>query len=427
MGAMPVQFNLMLKDFRNPAEFPRPFWVLMVGTFIDHIGSFMLLPFFALYVTNHFGLSMTGLGGILFVFAISGTIGGFIGGALADKFGRRAIILIGILFSATSSLLMGFTDNLPLFIIVVMLVGLLQDIGGPAQSALVADVLPAHRQQEGFATWRVVVNISAVIGPLIGGILAASNFRLLFIGDALLSYLTAIIVFVALPETKPKPKEGQAPQTLLQTAIGYRKILADNVFMSFVILSILSVMVYSQLNTTMPVFLRDIHNMPPENYSYLIALNASMVVGLQFWITRRLKNYAPLPLLALGVFCLAIGFGMFGFGRGLLYFAAAIVIITIGEMIIAPTGQAFTARLAPEDMRGRYMAMFAFSWAFPFAIGPLAAGLITDNINFYWVWYAAGLAGLVCAIGYLWLHIRVGEKLKTSAEERSISAETTSA
>ena len=412
----------MLKDFRNPAEFPRPFWVLMLGTFIDHIGAFMLLPFFALYITQHFGLSMTGLGGIFFLFAASGAIGSFIGGALTDKFGRRTIILFGILLSATSSLLMGFTDNLVIFIFIVIFVGVLQDIGGPAQSALVADVLPAHRQQEGFATWRVVVNISAVIGPLIGGILAASNFRLLFIGDALLSYLTAIIVFLALPETKPKPKEGQAPQTLLQTAIGYRKVLANGVFMSFVIISILGVMVYSQMNTTMPVFLRDIHNMPPENYSYLIALNAAMVVGLQFWITRRLKNFAPLPLLALGVFCLAVGFSMFGFGSGLLYFAIAMVIITIGEMIIAPTGQAFTARLAPEDMRGRYMAMFAFSWAFPFAIGPLAAGLITDHVNFYWVWYAAGLVGLVCTVGYLLLHARVGAQVGAMREGTPVPA-----
>lgn len=410
----------MLKEFRNPTEFPRPFWVLMLGTFIDHIGSFMLLPFFALYITQHFGLSMTGLGGILFVFAVCGTIGGFIGGALADKFGRRTIILIGILFSASSSLLMGFTDSLPIFVFIVIFVGLLQDIGGPAQSALVADVLPAHRQQEGFAVWRVVVNISAVIGPLVGGILAANNFRLLFIGDALLSYLTAIIIFLALPETRPQTKEGHVPQTFLQTASGYRTVLSDKLFMPFIIISILGVMVYSQMNTTLPVFLRDIHNMPPENYSYLIALNATMVVGLQFWIARRLKSYAPLPLLALGVFCLAIGFAMFGFGTGLLYFAIAMVIITIGEMIIAPTGQAFTARLAPEDMRGRYMAMFSFSWAFPFAIGPLAAGLITDHINFYWVWYAAGITGLVCTLGYLLMHARLGHRLVAEQESTAM-------
>lgn len=399
----------------------------MLGTFIDHIGAFMLLPFFALYITQHFGLSMTGLGGIFFIFSVSGTVGGFIGGALADKFGRRAIILFGILFSAASSLLMGFIDSLVVFIGIVMVVGLLQDIGGPAQAALVADVLPRHRQQEGFSIWRVVVNISAVIGPLIGGILAASNFRLLFIGDALLSFVTAIIVFIALPETKPKPKEGQAPQTFLQTAIGYRKVLADSIFMAFILISILSVMVYSQINTTLPVFLRDIHNMPPENYSYLIALNASMVVLLQFGITRKIKEYQPLLMMAIGAFYLAFGFAMFGFGGGLLYFAVAMVIVTIGEMIIAPVGQAFVARLAPEDLRGRYMAMFGFSWGLPFAIGPLAAGLITDNINFYWVWYVAGITGLLCTAAYLLLHARVGGRLKAEVEEPSISPESTTA
>lgn len=412
----------MLRDFRNPIEFPRPFWVLMVGTFIDHIGAFMLLPFFALYVTQHFGLSMTGLGGILFVFAVSGTIGGFVGGALADKFGRRSIILFGILFSAASSLLMGFTDTLVIFIFITMFVGLLQDIGGPAQSALVADVLPQHRQTEGFAIWRVVVNISAVIGPLIGGVLAASNYRLLFIGDALLSFITAIILFLALPETKPKPKEGYVPQSLLQTAIGYRKILTDRVFMAFIIISMLSVMVYSQMNTTMPVYLRDVHQMPPEYYSYLIALNAFIVVFLQFWIARKLRGYSPLLLLALGVFCLAVGFGMYGFFGGLLYFAVAMVVITIGEMIIAPTGQALAARLAPEEMRGRYMAMFGFSWGFPFAIGPLAAGLIAEAINFYWVWYASGIAGMICTLAYLWLHVRVGERLKAAGAVQPVAA-----
>jgi sugar phosphate permease len=169
----------MLKDFRNSAEFPRPFWVLMLGTFIDHIGAFLLLPFFSLYVTQHFGLSVTGLGLIMFVFSVSGTIGGFVGGALADKFGRRTIIIFGILFSGAINLLMGFTESLTLFAVIVIFVGLLQDVGGPAQSALVADVLPVHRQTEGFAIWRVVVNISAVIGPLIGGVLATTSYRLL--------------------------------------------------------------------------------------------------------------------------------------------------------------------------------------------------------------------------------------------------------
>jgi MFS family permease len=306
---------------------------------------------------------------------------------------------------------MGYTESLLIFMVLTGFVGLLQDVGGPAQSALVADVLPAHRQTEGFSIWRVVVNISAGIGPVIGAFLAQNNFLLLFIADAILSFITAIVVFVFLPETRPQPKEGEKPQTLVQTAIGYRKVLGDRIFMAFIVLSMLGVIVYAQMNTSMPVFLRDVHGLPPTAYGSLLFVNALMVVAFQFTITRMLKGYSPLLLLAVGSVLLGIGFGMFGFFGGLVYFTLAMAIITIGEMVVAPTGQALAARLAPEDMRGRYMAMFSFSWAFPFAIGPLAAGLITDNISFYWVWYGAGILGLFCALAYAWLHARVGKRL----------------
>lgn len=407
----------MFKDFRDPKEFPRPFWILMGATLIDRIGAFMLLPFFALYITDHFGLNMTGLGGVIFVFAIAGTTGGFIGGAIADKFGRRSIILFGLIFSALSSLLMGFTADLTLFLILTGLVGLLQDVGGPAQSALVADVLPPHRQAEGFGIWRVVANIAAIMGPILGGIFADRNFILLFIADAVLSFITAIVVFFLLPETKPAPKEGDVPQSLAQTAIGYSKVLRDRIFMAFIIIAMLGVIVYAQMNTTMPVYMRDVHLMPSTYYGYILALNAVMVVLLQFWVTRKMKGYPPLVLMAIGTLFLAVGFAMFGFFGGLAYFAFAMAIITIGEMIVAPTGQALAARMAPEDMRGRYMAMFGFSWAFPFAIGPLAAGLITDNFGFNWVWYAAGIVGAICTIAYFLLHARVGGRLGLMGED----------
>jgi MFS family permease len=89
------------------------------------------------------------------------------------------------------------------------------------------------------------------------------------------------------------------------------------------------------------------------------------------------------------------------------------VIITIGEMVIVPVSQAIAARFAPEDMRGRYLAMFGFSYSIPFAIGPLLAGLIMDNYDPRWVWYASGILGSIGVIGYLWLHRRAGHKLGT--------------
>jgi len=80
------------------------------------------------------------------------------------------------------------------------------------------------------------------------------------------------------------------------------------------------------------------------------------------------------------------------------------VIITIGEMIVTPVAQALVAKFSPEEMRGRYMAVFGISWLLPGAIGPLLAGLIMDNGNPLWVWYGSGILATVAAIGFFIFH-----------------------
>lgn len=416
----------MFKDFLNQKEFPRTFWTLMGATLIDQIGRFLLLPFFALYITDHFGVSMTQVGQLFLIWAVFGTIGGFVGGALADRFGRKSMIIFGLIFSAGTMLFIGSAQDVRLVFGLAALVGFLSDIGGPAQAAMVADILPEHRRTEGFGIWRVVVNIAAVIGPATGALLVLqfkdlpSPYFSLFVTDAITSLITAAIVFLVIPETKPEKRTGEEQETLAQTVLGYGRVLRDRVYMVFLLISILGVMVYAQLNTTMPVYLRDVAGIPPEGYGSLLSLNAALVVLLQFWITRRMKGYPPMILMAFGVFLYAVGFGMFGFGSTLAYFALATVILTFGEMISAPTGQALAARFAPEDMRGRYLAMFSFSWAFPFAFAPLLGGMIMDNFNPHWMWYAAGLVGLAGTVGYLILQITVGARMGKTGDNNQI-------
>ncbi|OGO10614.1 MAG: hypothetical protein A2Y93_15385 [Chloroflexi bacterium RBG_13_68_17] len=110
---------------------------------------------------------------------------------------------------------------------------------------------------------------------------------------------------------------------------------------------------------------------------------------------------------------------MYGFVSVYPMFLLAMVIITVGEMIVAPVGQALVARLSPEAMRGRYMAMFGFSWAIPAMIGPLLAGLTMDNLDPRWVWYSVGLIGLVAALGFIGLGrviVRREQRLRAAAE-----------
>jgi MFS family permease len=392
-------------------EYPPTFWTLIGAAFIDRLGGALIFPFLALYVTQRFQVGMTQVGIIFLIFSIASLVGNLFGGAMTDRFGRKKMLLFGLITSGLSSLTLGFISDFRLVYPTALMVGLLSNTAGPAQQAMVADLLPVDQRTEGFGIVRVIANLAITIGPAIGGMLATNSYLLLFIADALSSLVTAGIVLAALPETMPEMSTLQTDQSLVASIGGYRSAIRDWVFIAFLTISTLMILVYIQMNSTLSVYLRDVHGISPKGFGYILSLNAAMVVLFQFWITRRISKYRAMGVMATGSLFYALGFGMYGFVNSYPMFLAAMVIITIGEMLVTPTAQSLVARLAPEDMRGRYMALYGLSWILPNALGPLAAGIIMDNYNPDWVWYAGGFISIVVALGYLTLNAGAEQRL----------------
>jgi MFS family permease len=231
---------------------------------------------------------------------------------------------------------------------------------------------------------------------------------MLFVIDSVLSCIVAGIFYKLIPETKPETSPEKKQESIWQTIAGYRHVLRDLAFMAFLVASMLMLIVYQQMYNSLPVYLRDNHGFTPQAYGFLLTSSAIVVVLFQFWVTRIIKRRPPFLMMALGTAFYVIGFGMFGFISAYVLFILAVIIITIGEMIVVPTSQALTANFAPVDMRGRYMAVFGLSWAIPSTIGPGLAGLILDNFNPNLLWYVGGALCLVSALGYYALHLRLG-------------------
>jgi MFS family permease len=392
-------------------EFPRHFQILMGASFIDRLGFALLFPFFGLYVTEKFGVGMIEVGIIFAIWAVTSQVGSVIGGALTDKIGRKTMVMFGLVISALSALAMGIVSDLNHFYITIAIAGTLGDVGHPAQQAMVADLLPEEKRAQGYGVWRVVANLAVMIGPLIGGWMATSSYLSLFITDAITSTITAVIVLVTLPETKPETAEDKEEEDLIKTFSGYFRVIKDLNFMEFIFASILVNTVYVQMNSTLPVYLRDIHHTPPSTYGIILSINAGMVVVFQFWLTRKMASIPPMLMMALGTLFYLVGFGMYGFVGGFFMFALAMVILTIGEMILIPVAQALVAQFAPEDMRGRYMAVYGIGWSIPFAIGPYLAGLVMEKIDPNWVWYGSIIICVFAVLGFLRMQWSAGKIL----------------
>ena len=398
-------------------SYPTAFKVLILATFIDRLGGFILYPFFALYITDHFGVGIIEVGFLFSIFSVGNLAGGMIGGALTDKYGRRAIILFALVVSGLGSILMGLVNELIIFYILALFLGIVGNIGNPARQAMVADLLPPEQQAEGFGLIRIALNLSAVIGPILGGMLATHSFMFLFIVDALSSLITAVIVYKVIPETKPIViQKAKTEERLIDTIIGYKQVLKDRVFLIFLLISSLTVLVYMQMNSTLSVFLRDFHGFSNFSFSLLLSLNALIVVVSQLWLSKKISKYAPMSMMAFGTLFLMIGFGMYGFISELYLFYVAMVFITIGEMIVFPVGQRIVASFASEDKRGRYMAVYGFHWAIPKLFGVLLAGLVMEYVGSNWVWCFAGILSLDATIGFWVLYSATRDRLQKELE-----------
>jgi MFS family permease len=391
-------------------EFPRLFWVVVAVSFIDRIGGTLLFPFFALYITQKFSVGMTQAGVLLGMSSLFGLIGSTIGGALTDKFGRKQLILFGLVFSAISTLAFGLVSEFSALFPLMVVVGLLSSVAHPAHDAMIADILPEKQRQEGFGILRVVGNLSWIIGPTIGGFVANINFFYLFVIDAVISCIVAAIIFRSIPETKPEPHAHAESESFLQMVIGYRVALKDVAFMGFMVAGMLMLIVYQQMYGSLSVYLRDNHNVNPSGYGFLMTTSAITVVIFQFWVSRTIKYRPPFLMMAIGTVFYMIGFALFGVVTAYFLFALNIVIITIGEMIVVPMSQAIATNFAPETMRGRYMAIFGLSWAIPSTVGPGAAGYILDNYNPNLLWYIGGALCGLSVLAYYALHLRLGAK-----------------
>jgi MFS family permease len=393
-------------------KFSPKFWVLAVSSFIDAIGGTMMFPFFSLYITYKFGVGMADAGVILGLFSISGFFGGMIGGALTDRFGRRGIVLFGIVFSAMSSLAFAVVDQFSIFYGLAIFVGLLSDIAGPAYQAMVADILPEELRTEGYGILRVVRNLAWVIGPTVGGLLIARSYTYIFVVDAITSLIVAGIFFKLMPETKPEQRDDQPHESLSQTFAGYLKVARDGLFLAFMVAMVFNLFAYQQIYSTLSVFLRDVHGIPGRGYGYLMSANAFLVVLTQFWITAIVTRRKTMLMMALGSLFYMIGLAMYGFVSSFPWFLTAMLVITVGEMIIMPVSQSMTAKFAPEQMRGRYMAFFGIAWLLPSAFGPWGAGLILDNLNPALLWYLCGVSCLVAILLFLGLSNKVEERVE---------------
>ena len=160
---------------------------------------------------------------------------------------------------------------------------------------------------------------------------------------------------------------------------------------------VLVAMIFFQSESSVPVFLVQELRLPMSAYGLLATVNTVLIVAFELPLTSALARRSAPRVAAVGALLTGLGFGAFGFARGVVGSAVAVVLFTVGEMVFSPTATALVAELAPEAERGVYMAAYNTAWSLAFAVGPwIGTASVARFGRAHWV--AVAGAGVVAAI-----------------------------
>ena len=389
-------------------------WILAGGRLLSEIGSGFTLFYAPIFFVNQVGLPATLVGFAIGSASISGVFGRFWGGGAVDspKWGRRKTLLISAAISALADVFLATTYNFPTLILGNLLMGLGIGIYWPATEAAIIDLTTPQQRNEAFAITRLADNLGLSLGVILGGALIASsgNYRTLFVIDGISFVLFFGLIYFAIAETY-KFSSHQSPSHQ-----GWFIALSDRALMIYVVVNILFTTYLAQIHSTLPIYLKNFvtvgdlqQGFSEKVISGLFTWHITFAVICQLPMARLLNYFSRINALIVSLIFWGIGFilvwltGMVN--QPLIWIILALGIMSLAMISYTPSASAFIADIAPESLRGVYLAINSQCWAIGYFIGPSIGGYALDrSANFvmtYWLTCAISIIFGIAILSHL--------------------------
>nr|WP_216367541.1 MFS transporter [Anoxybacillus sp. EFIL] len=397
-------------------DWDRNLRIRLIGESLVGVTFWMIFPFIAIYFSEMFGKEKTGI--LLVISQLFSVIANLLGGYLADRFGRKKMMVFAACGQALAFLLFALVNS-PLFssplmgFICFALVGVCGSLYWPASQAMVADVVSEKDQSSVFAVFYTVNNVMVVIGPLLGGIFYPEHRFFLFLIAGTFCAIVAIVLSIYLEETAPiwRKTTGTWYMFFVEQLNNYRLIAKDRTFLLFIVAGILVAQTFMQLDILLPVYIKEVVSKQTlfsvgswslslsgeKAFSVLIAENGLLVALFTVAVTKWMENYKEKWVFVFSSLFYGIAIFLFGQTTSLWMMVFLIALFTLAELMTVGLQQTFVAKLAPEHMRGQYFAAAGLRFTLGRMMAPLA---LTLPFAYHWTFFILTLLAVCSA----WLY-----------------------
>lgn len=394
---MPAFFN---RFYRAPSRLWPP--LLPGSQLVFNIGFYAVVPFLAIFLRDDMRLSGWAIGLVIGLRTFSQQGMFLLGGALADRFGARVVILCGCLVRICGYLLLALGETLWPIVLGACLTGIGGALFSPSIEALLAkagtqsEAAGKRSRAEWFALFAVCGELGAVLGPVLGSLLAGFGFQQVALAGAGVFVVALLVLFFSLP------RDARRQETL--HIAPWWQTFRNRRFVAFIVAYSGYLFSYNQLYLALPVELRR-SGSSESDLGPLFMLASLLVIVLQLPLARVARRAGAARMLPLGFSLLAAAFASVALFAAatppegwlrLLPATGMVTLLTLGQMLIVPVGMDLIPRFANEQNLGAHYGALASMGGLAVLVGNFALGAQLDHALVPspqavrpWLWLAA--------------------------------------
>jgi len=374
------------------AGLPRGAWLLAFVQLVNMCGT-MVIFFLTLYLTQRLGYSMKQAGLAMTGYGAGMLAGGLAGGTLSDHLGAFRVQRLSLMGSTGLMGVLPFLHSLPWIMAGITGLGFFAAALWPASNAAMTSLCPVEVRSKGYVLNNLAGNLGATIGPVLGGLLAQHDYRLLFFVDGGTCLLAALALLWCFPESHPANEELERPPSPPLLAW-----CSDRVFLVLLLTSVGVGLIFSQFFSTFGPYMRLFQGLTEAQIGRLIAVNTLLIVLFQMSIIHLTGHRSAVKVAALGCLAFALGFGLTPAGRGFGFMALSVAIWSVGEMLVMPSLTTLVSRRAPSGFTGRYLGLHSMGFSLGIAVGPPIGTRLLQAHGGTVLWLAVASCGIALAL-----------------------------
>ena len=357
---------------------------IAVAWCINVLAYSIVYPFLPIYLHAIRGFPMSMVGLIFPVMGLAAIVGSPLSGWLADRAGRRVLLIGGPVGRSGAFFLLAWMAAIQApfgwFVVGLFLAGLLGKFFQNAANAYITDMLPADERLSAFNKVHVGANIGWMVGPTVGAFLARMPYSLMFTITAICCLGTAAITWFFCPAVVPLAVKGRAILRPPSRAL-LRVLQDDRRMVALVGLTLCLLLSVSQFATTLSVYATETVGISKTSLGFLYTINGALVILLLLPVNEALKRYPIFLRIGIGAFLYTIAFIGFGLSDSWMHLAICMAVMTVGEMLSLTAILTAVSQIAPANMIGRYMGVHGLVDGLGWSIGPYLGALLFEQFH----------------------------------------------